>query len=73
LGAKSDLMIRLAQIFGLLTFVGGFAAMLWNLVVVWTGKRRWPARLWSIVLALAASIVLWVAFAFHLIGFGLNY
>jgi hypothetical protein len=33
----------------------------------------WPAKVWSIVLALAAFFVLWVAFAFNLIGFGLYY
>jgi hypothetical protein len=47
--------------------------MLWNLRTVWSGTRRWPAKVWSIVLALAAFIVLWVAFAFKLIGFGVNY
>jgi hypothetical protein len=26
-----------------------------------------------VVLVLAALVVLWVAFAFHLIGFGVNY
>ena len=63
----------LAQVLGIIAFIGGFAAMLWNLVKVWTGTRRWPARLWSVVLVLSAAAVLWVALAFHLIGFGLNY
>jgi hypothetical protein len=40
---------------------------------VWTGQRRWPAKAWSVVLALSSCIVLWVAFAFNLIGFGVNY
>ncbi len=73
LGSKSDLLIVLAQMLGAVAFIGGLAAMLWNLARVWTGKRRWPARLWSVVLVLAAATVLWVALAFHLIGFGLNY
>jgi CubicO group peptidase (beta-lactamase class C family) len=73
LSASFDPVVHLAQAFGALVFIGGFAAMLWNLVVAWTGSRRWPARLWSILLALAAFVVLWVAFAFHLIGFGVNY
>jgi hypothetical protein len=47
--------------------------MLWNLRTVWSGNRRWPAKVWSIVLVLASFIVLWVAFAFKLIGFGVNY
>jgi len=28
---------------------------------------------WSVVLVLSAFIVLWIAFAFKLIGFGVNY
>jgi hypothetical protein len=73
LSASFDPVVHLAQAFGAIVFIGGFAAMLWNLVVVWTGRRRWPARLWSVVLVLAAFVVLWIAVAFHLIGFGVNY
>jgi len=40
---------------------------------VWTGKRRWPAKLWSVVLVLSTFVVLWVAYQFHLIGWGVNY
>jgi CubicO group peptidase (beta-lactamase class C family) len=73
LSAKFDSMVRFAQLFGLVAFVGGFGLTLWNLWTVWNGTRRWPAKLWSIVLAFSAFIVLWVAFAFKLISFGLNY
>jgi hypothetical protein len=65
--------IRFAQVFGILAFVGGSALIAWNLWTVWTGARRWPAKVWSIVLALSAIVVLWVAFAFNLIGFGVYY
>jgi hypothetical protein len=47
--------------------------ILWNLRVVWSGQRRWPAKLWSVILTLAAATVLWIGFAFHLIGLGANY
>jgi CubicO group peptidase (beta-lactamase class C family) len=73
LGSKFDSTVRFAQIFGIVVFIGGFAVMLWHLRTVWSGGRRWPAKLWSIVLALAAFFVLWVAVAFKLIGFGLYY
>jgi len=47
---------------------------LWNLRTVWSGAtRRWPAKVWSVVLAVSAIVVLWVAFVFHLIGFGVYY
>ena len=72
--AKLDPVLRFDQIFGVIAFLGGFALILWNLWTVWSGSgRRWPAKLWSVVLALSACVVLWVAFAFHLIGWGVNY
>jgi CubicO group peptidase (beta-lactamase class C family) len=73
LTAKFDFNLRAAQVFAFIALIGGFVAMWWNLWAVWSGNRRWPARVWSIVLALAAFIVLWTAFAVHLIGFSLDY
>jgi CubicO group peptidase (beta-lactamase class C family) len=73
LGPKFDSMIHFAQIFGIVVFIGGFVLMLWNLRTVWSGNRRWPAKVWSIVLVLASFIVLWAAVVFKLIGLGVNY
>jgi hypothetical protein len=68
-----DPILRFCQFFGLIGFFGGFALVLWNLWAVWTGRRRWPAKLWSVLLVLAAFVVLWTALVFHLISFGVNY
>jgi CubicO group peptidase (beta-lactamase class C family) len=65
--------IRFAELFGILAFLLGSAFVAWNLWTVWKGTRRWPAKTWSIVLALAASIVLWVAFTFNLFSFGIYF
>ena len=73
LGAKFDANLRFTEVFGAMLFVVGSALILWNLWTVWNGARRWPAKVWSIVLTLSAFIVLWIAFAFHLIGFSVNY
>jgi CubicO group peptidase (beta-lactamase class C family) len=73
LTARFDPIVHLAQLLGLVAFLGGFVCMLVNLRAVWTGQRRWPAKTWSLVLALSACIVLWVAFTFNLIGLGTNY
>jgi CubicO group peptidase (beta-lactamase class C family) len=73
LSSKFDSTVRFAQIFGIVVFIGGFGVMLWNLWTVWSGARRWPAKVWSIVLVLSAFIVLWVACTFKLLGFGLHY
>jgi CubicO group peptidase (beta-lactamase class C family) len=71
--AAFDPVLRFCQVFGFVAFIGGFLLSLWNLVAVWTGQRRWPAKLWSIALVFATFVVLWIAFVFHLIGWGVNY
>jgi hypothetical protein len=73
LAVTFDGLVRCAQIFGFIAFIGGFGLTLWNLYVVWTGNRRWPAKVWSVVLAISAFVVLWVAFVFKLLSFGLYY
>jgi hypothetical protein len=40
---------------------------------VWRGKRRWPAKLWSVVLVFAALVILWLALAFNLMNMTVNY
>jgi CubicO group peptidase (beta-lactamase class C family) len=65
--------IRFAEVFGILAFLSGSAFIAWNLWTVWKGTRRWPAKVWSIVLALSAFIVLWIAVVFNLFSFGINY
>jgi hypothetical protein len=40
---------------------------------VWRGQRRWPARLWSIVLALSAVFALWVGLVCKLLVVGTDY
>src|SRR5262249_45349709 len=69
-----DPVLHFDQIFGFLAFVGGFVLILWNRVPVFrVGNRRGPAKVWSIALALSGLVVLWVAIAFHLIGWGVSY
>ena len=65
--------IHFAQLLGIVAFIGGFLAALWNARMVWSGSRRWPAKLWSIVLVLSTFVILWMAFVFKLIGFGVNF
>jgi hypothetical protein len=71
--SRSNGIIWFAEIFGTIAFVGGFLAVLWNLVTVWRGQRRWPAKVWSVVFVLSAFFMLWVALAFKLIHFGTNF
>ena len=73
LDGRLDWLVWLDQIVGTLVFIGGLAAMLWNLRAVWRGARRWPARVWSVVLTLSALVVLWTALACKLVSFGTNF
>jgi len=73
LSSRFDSILYFTQALGIIGFIGGFILILQNLNAVWAGQRRWPARTWSIVLALSAFFVLWVAFVFNLIRMGANY
>lgn len=63
-------LLRLAAmvVFPLATLVG-----FWNAAAVLGSRRRKLAKLWSLVLALSFLVVLWVSYAFGLIGIGANY
>lgn len=72
-GSSFDSIIHAVQLFGIIAFIGGWLAMLVNLHAVWSTRRRWPARVWSVVLVISASTALWVAVVFHLISLSTNY
>ena len=73
LSASTDIFLRILQVLGWVAFIGGFLVLAWNLWVTWKGGRRWPAKVWSIALLLAAAIALWIAIAFGLLALGVNY
>jgi hypothetical protein len=73
LSSQFDRFLYVTQALGIVGFIGGFILILQNLNAVWAGRRRWPAKVWSIVLTLSGFFVLWVAFAFKLIRMGANY
>ena len=69
-----DWLLHLAQLVGIVGFIGGLVCMVINLRAVWMGgPRRWPAKTWSIVLTISAFFVLWVAAVYHLLSFGVSY
>jgi CubicO group peptidase (beta-lactamase class C family) len=73
LDGRLDPLVWFNEIFGTLAFIGGLLLMLWNARAAWRGGRRWPARVWSVVLCVSAATVLWVAVVFKLVSFGANY
>ena len=73
LNGKLDGWLWILQILSLVVFVGALAAGAWNARVVLRSPRSWYAKTWAVVLVVGFLASLWVGFAFHLIGFGVNY
>jgi hypothetical protein len=68
-----DPLVLLMGLLSLIAFVGGLLAMLWYAYRIWRGGARWPAKVWSILLVIAAATVLHIAISYHLIGFRTNF
>jgi hypothetical protein len=73
LSSSTDGWIWLLRLLSIVVFLGAAALGVWNAMVVVRGARKWYAKLWAVVLALALLVLLWVAIAFHLIAFNVNY
>jgi hypothetical protein len=61
------------HVLGSIAVFAGLAVAVWHLIVVWTGKRRWTSKIWSVLLVLATAILVWLAISHHLVGLGVNY
>ncbi|WP_217705557.1 serine hydrolase domain-containing protein [Peristeroidobacter soli] len=71
--STSDVLLMIVQVLSAVVFFGAAAIGVWNASVVVRGDRKWQAKTWAVVLALALLVVLWVGLAFHLIAFDVNY
>ena len=69
----TDWMINLVRVFATVALPLGAVLSLWNAKVVVTGRRRWLAKLWALLVAASCLFLLWLGFAQHLIGYGANY
>ena len=72
-GSAMDVIIVALGVLSLVAFVGGFLVLLWYAYTTWRGKWHWTAKVWSILLVIAAATVLHVAINYHLIAFSTNY
>jgi len=63
----------LLQILGAVAFVGGVPIAAWNTWAAWQGPRAWTGKLWSVLLLLAAVMVLYFAITFGLLAMTVNY
>ncbi|WP_228275129.1 serine hydrolase domain-containing protein [Stakelama tenebrarum] len=73
LGGALDWALYLLQFLTPIALFGLLGLSLWYGWTVWTGGRKWGAKLWSVLLVLAAFLLLYVGLAYHLIGFGTRY
>lgn len=73
LGGPLDPLLIAVQILTPIAFIGLLLLAGWNLRQAFREKRGWFSKLWAIALLLSAVIILWVAFAFQLVGFGTSY
>ena len=68
-----DGWISFIRLLSFVVFVVGAAVSLWNAWVVLRSKRRWLAKLWAVLLAVACLTVLYVGIVFHVVGYSANY
>jgi len=71
--ASMNAILMLLQVLSIIVWVGGFAVMLWYAYTVWKNGWRWPGKVWSILLVIAAGMVLYVGLVFKLVALTTNY
>lgn len=72
-GADTDAPLRIVEPLGIAGFMIGPVLALLHVLVVWTRPTRVSARLWSVVILLATLVLLWTAYAFHLLSLSTHY
>lgn len=73
LGGPLDPLLRSTQVLTPLAFGGFTLAAAWSTSRAWSGHRGWMPQAWTALTLLAALTLLWVAWVFNLIGWGLRY
>jgi hypothetical protein len=73
MGGGTDGLIIAIRLLALVAFPIGALLALWNAWQVLRSRRRLLAKIWSVVLALACLVVLWVGIVCHVMGFSANY
>ena len=73
LSGDADGLLWALQIGGAIVFVGAVGITAWNAWLTWRDGRRWTAKLWSVLVLLAALIVLYVASVFSLLAMTVAY
>jgi len=56
-----------------LVYIGGAAALIGSAWIAWKLARPLGARIWTLILAISAVILLYVAVVYHLLSFMTRY
>jgi CubicO group peptidase (beta-lactamase class C family) len=72
-GGAMDVLLMVLGVLSVVAFVGGLLVMLYYLYTAWRHKWRWPAKVWSVLLVIAAATVLHVAVSYNLLGWSTYY
>lgn len=70
---RSDGWLVILHLFTSIVFAGAVLIGCWNAWRTWHGPRGLSAKLWSLLMAAAFAVVLWIGCAYQLVGFGANY
>src|SRR5882757_2680921 len=73
LAPSLDPVLLLMYALSVVAYVGGAVAMLWAGWIALTTARPLAARIWTVILAIAALILLYVAVVYHLLSFMMKY
>jgi len=73
LSGKFDWLLWMLQIVGAIAFIGAVVIAGWNAWLTWRDGRRWPAKVWNVLIFLGALVLLYVAFTFNLISMTVKY
>jgi hypothetical protein len=73
LNGSYDWWFWVLQLLSPIVYIGAAALGAWNAWVVLRSSRKWYAKLWAVLLALAFLALLWVAIVYNLIAFSLQY
>ncbi|RZM20072.1 MAG: hypothetical protein EOP67_55485 [Sphingomonas sp.] len=72
-GAPGDGVLVLLEIASVIVFVGAVGIAAWHVAVAFRDGRHWVRKLWSVLLLLAALIVLWTAWSYSLLAITTHY
>lgn len=73
LSSSADGWLWVLHVLSVIVVLGGIAAGLWHAARVVRSQRRWYAKAWAVLLAIALTVSLWVAVAYNVIASGVNY